>query len=153
MSLKNNSLERSFGIIPIKKENRKDGVSLKEQALFLLVQHQSGHWFFPKGHPIEGERPLQTAFRELKEETGLYVSFLLSSHPFLESYTYQRDGKKIAKTVSYYLAEVEGSLILQKEELKAYQWLPCAEVEDKLTYKEAKQLFVSVQGYISQVVL
>lgn len=42
------------------------------QALYLLVKgRQTGIWSFPKGHAKREEDPLQTALREIQEETGL----------------------------------------------------------------------------------
>ena len=38
---------------------------------FLIIQHQEGHWGFPKGHIEKGETPEQTATREFQEETGI----------------------------------------------------------------------------------
>ena len=37
----------------------------------LLVQHNAGHWDFPKGHIKENETEIQTAIREVKEETNI----------------------------------------------------------------------------------
>lgn len=42
------------------------------KALYLLVKgRQTGIWSFPKGHAKQGEDPLQTALREIQEETGM----------------------------------------------------------------------------------
>ena len=67
--------EFSFGIVPLQCVN--------EQWQVLLVQHQAGHWAFPKGHAEIGEEPKQTAERELLEETGLVAkewALLLTMH-------------------------------------------------------------------------
>ncbi|NJO79196.1 MAG: NUDIX domain-containing protein [Cyanobacteria bacterium RM1_2_2] len=53
----------SFGIVPLLQQNG--------EHLFLLVQHQAGHWSFPKGHAEADETPLQAACREFEEETGI----------------------------------------------------------------------------------
>ena len=40
----------------------------------LLIKHvNSGHWSFPKGHVEAGETEVETALREIKEETGIDV--------------------------------------------------------------------------------
>ena len=57
--------DQSFGVVPVR-----DDAKTGEQE-FLLVQHQAGHWGFPKGHLEPGETPVQAAGRELAEETGL----------------------------------------------------------------------------------
>ena len=40
----------------------------------LLIKHiNSGHWSFPKGHMEDGETEIETAIREIKEETSVNV--------------------------------------------------------------------------------
>lgn len=53
----------SCGVIPVRKT--------ETGYEFLLSQHSGGHWTFPKGHKDGGETDLETAMRELHEETGL----------------------------------------------------------------------------------
>lgn len=66
--------EYSYGVVPLK---------LVEKAVFiLLIFHKGGkHWGFPKGHKDHQETDLETAKRELKEETGLEIETLLSEVP------------------------------------------------------------------------
>ena len=59
------TLEFSYGIIPFKYDSH--GVKV------LLIQHLCGHWAFPKGGAELNEHPIDTAQRELKEETNLDV--------------------------------------------------------------------------------
>ena len=53
------------------------GIVLFYSDEFLIIQHSTesnelkGHWDFPKGHVEENETELETASRELKEETGI----------------------------------------------------------------------------------
>ena len=46
-------------------------------------------WEIPKGRPIEGEKPINTAIREFKEETDISIdnyTFILNINPIVESY-------------------------------------------------------------------
>ena len=43
----------------------------------LIVQHNAGHWDFPKGHVENNETEVETAVREVKEETNIDYSFLI----------------------------------------------------------------------------
>lgn len=125
--------QSSFGIIPLKSV-------AKNQWEVLLIQHQAGHWSFPKGHSEKGEEPQQTAERELLEETGLQISQFLSDHPFIEKYWFMTKGIKIEKTVTYFLAIVKGEIKLQEEEIKHYMWVPLEKAEEYVSFKEAKRI-------------
>ena len=48
------------------------------QKELLFIKHRHGtHWSFPKGHMEEGESEVQTALREVKEETGSDILSLI----------------------------------------------------------------------------
>lgn len=46
------------------------------QIMYILVKDKKGFWGFPKGHVEKNETEVQTAKREVYEETGLDVEFL-----------------------------------------------------------------------------
>ena len=110
---------KAYGIIPI-----------QEGKVFLVRHKNGGHWGFPKGRPELGETPLETAKRELFEETGLSVVDLISDEPIVEERT--------SKLVYFFPALVEGVLSLQTKEISEGQWVTPQEVVEKLTYPEAK---------------
>lgn len=124
--------EYSYGIVPLR--------FVQNEWEVLLIQHQGGHWAFPKGHLEAGELPQQTAERELKEETALLISQFLSSDPFAESYFFTFHGEKIFKTVHYFLALVSGEVVIQEDEIKGYQWLLLKDAEKAITFKEGKRV-------------
>lgn len=125
--------ETSCGVIPLQK--------LPNGWHVLLIQHHAGHyWSFPKGHAELDEDTLQTAVRELHEETGLTITKLLSETPIVEKYQFVKTGKVIHKTVIYFAAEVIGELILQKKEVRAAKWVPLKEAALSITYPTAKSL-------------
>jgi len=55
--------EKTFGIIIFKKEGK--GIR------YLLLHHGGEYWNFPKGHQEAGENEIESALRELREETGI----------------------------------------------------------------------------------
>ena len=60
-------------------------------------------WELPKGHPIKGEKPIDTAIREFKEETGGTLAdydILYDCRPIVQSY---KSGKN-THIVTYFLA-------------------------------------------------
>lgn len=134
--------EYSYGIIPLQK-------NAEGQWCVLIVQHQEGHWAFPKGHAEENESPQETAVRELKEETSLNVIAFLSPLPLEEHYKIVRKGESILKTVVYYLAEVEGKISLQTKEIRQSAWVLLDDASSHVTFSEAKMLCNLIKGQLS----
>ncbi|MFT4554593.1 MAG: bis(5'-nucleosidyl)-tetraphosphatase [Chlamydiales bacterium] len=124
--------EKSYGVIPLRRED--------EIWQVYLVCHNAGHWAFPKGHREGEESGQQTAERELNEETGLSIVRFLSSPPIKEQYFYTHDSQKIDKTVVYYLAEVEGHVNLQEEEICDGRWINLHEAQEQITFPEGRSI-------------
>ncbi len=122
--------ESSYGIIPLRQHDGGWQV--------LLVQHQAGHWAFPKGHANKGETHQEAAERELEEETGLKVTSYLSNQTMIEKYMFRWAGDLISKRVTYFIAEVEGAIALQEKEIKSSRWLTLEGAEKKMSFREGK---------------
>lgn len=132
--------ERSYGIIPLRLQ--------EGQWEVLLVQHQAGHWSFPKGHANPEESPQETAERELFEETGLTVQRYLAPDPLTETYHFSFRGQLIHKSVDYYLASVEGEMVIQELEIQASQWLTLKEAYARMTFKEGRRLCQEAMNFL-----
>ena len=126
----------SYGIIPLRE--------VGNQRQLLLVKHKAGHWALPKGHPEEGESPKQTALRELKEETNLSIKAFLECEPLVEHYSFMHKGEHVEKTVIYYIALVNGDLLLQEEEIAEAQWFTFDQAYKMATFDECKNLIKSL---------
>lgn len=138
------SYEVCYGIIPFRR--RADSLEV------LLIQHQAGHWSFPKGHPNDQEHPIDTAQRELNEETGLTVRrFIFTEQTLSEQYSFKRDGQLIQKKVVYYLAEVEGELNMQDEELRDSIWLKPESLEAQATFLQAKEICRQIESLLKTI--
>ncbi|MGR3973386.1 MAG: NUDIX domain-containing protein [Candidatus Rhabdochlamydia sp.] len=133
--------ETSFGIIPL--------IQTEEGWKTLLICHtQGGHWAFPKGRKDQNESALETATRELVEETGLEIERLLSTHFFIEQYELQREGNLILKTVCYFPAIVRGELKLQEEEVSRAQWILLQEAHHQLTFEKTQHMYQAALSYL-----
>jgi len=138
--------DESFGIIPILRQG--------DNYSFLLIQHQAGHWGFPKGHAISGESPIQAASREFLEETGISDYSLLEGVSFSESYTFTRKGKTLEKTVTYFLGLVQSAIVkYQPEEIQNYTWADYETGISLITYEPSKQIIRDVNEYLSTLIL
>ena len=55
------------------KHEKSCGAVIIKNNKVLVLQQVAGHWGFPKGHVEKGETEVETAIREIKEETNLDV--------------------------------------------------------------------------------
>lgn len=125
--------EFSFGIIPLK--------SISSVWHTLLVKHErASHWAYPKGHAEKGESPEEVAQREMEEETGLKLKRFFALPPLIENYQFKVFHQVHNKTVTYFLAEVEGEVHIQVEEIADYRWVPLVQAEAVITFKEGKRI-------------
>jgi 8-oxo-dGTP pyrophosphatase MutT (NUDIX family) len=93
----------------------------------------------PKGGPQKGETGEETAGREVREETGVNVDV---REPLGDvSYVYRRGGRRIRKTVHFYLCEfVSGSTEDHDHEVDEARWIPLQEARSALTYPGEREL-------------
>ncbi|HAB98744.1 MAG TPA: hypothetical protein DCE71_02860 [Parachlamydiales bacterium] len=129
--------DQSFGIVPL---SQQDGA-----WHVFLIQHRHGrYWGFPKGHAEPNETPQEAAARELKEETNLDVVRIFDGEPMLEKYQFTLEGRRIAKQVLYFVAEVSGTVVLQQKEIQNGVWAPLLTAHEKITHQEGKNILAQV---------
>lgn len=122
--------EKSCGAIIFYVENNKKQI--------LLIRHMNGgHWAFPKGH-VEGEETeIETAMREIKEETG--INAVIDTR-FREVVTYSPK-KDVIKDVVYFFATTnEYKINVQEEEVCESKWVDFKDAANCVTYKHDKEL-------------
>ena len=87
----------------------------------------------PKGHPDGGESPLEAALREVREEAGVQAEAVDSLGEV--RYWYQRNGRRIAKVVEFFLLRyVSGDVGDHDHEVEHARWVPAQEALETLTY-------------------
>ncbi len=125
-------IEKAFGIIPL-------NTSTKE---VFMIQHAKGeYWGFPKGHKNPGERPEDTAERELLEETGFELVKILSLREVEESYQFYRDNLLIEKHVCYFFGEITGNFRPQPKEVLHGKWVKASSLLAYAIFEGQKKLF------------
>ena len=76
----------------------------------------------PKGHPEDGESPAEAAVREVREEAGVETTVREKLGDV--KYWYQRDGLRIAKTVTFFLLDyVAGEPEDHDHEVEHARWI------------------------------
>ena len=102
----------------------------------LLIKHvNSGHWSFPKGHVEGDETEVETAKREILEETGIEVNL---DPTFREtvSYSPKKDTQKI---VVYFIAKAKNvEYVRQENEIAEIKWVDICRAKDVLTFENDK---------------
>ena len=122
------------------------GVVLFNSSKVLLLRHSSissrggGHWDFPKGHIDDGETEIQTALRELGEETGIEQVKVVDGFRDTITYTFSGGQEQIGKEVVFFLATTKESKVTLSHEHIDYSWLDFDSAFSRLTYDNARQV-------------
>jgi 8-oxo-dGTP pyrophosphatase MutT (NUDIX family) len=100
-------------------------------------------WALPKGNIDAGERPEETAGREVREETG--VSGRLVEKLGDVKYVYTRGGVRVFKVVSFYLFQAGLGRIgvideRMRIEVDEARWLPLEEAPRLLAYGGEREM-------------
>jgi 8-oxo-dGTP pyrophosphatase MutT (NUDIX family) len=109
-------------------------------------------WSLPKGTPDGDETPEETALREVREETGLEVRILGSVGSI--RYRFIRDGRRIDKTVQYFLMEVAGGDLADHDhEFEEVRWFGLGEAEAVMSFSTERDILaraLPVAGLVSR---
>jgi len=129
--------EYSYGIVPLVKEGG-------EVKIFLIHQHGSLgdiFWGIPKGHQEGDEAPVETAKREVFEETALSPDILDEKNVYTLDYEFVLNDVLIQKQASYFIGWVSNnSFSKQDEEVLEAGWFSFEEAEKKFEFERYKEL-------------
>lgn len=109
----------------------------------------------PKGLVDSGEKPDQTALREVREETGITAGLVTKLTDI--KYFYVRswgDQERVFKIVSFYLLRYESGQIDEispdmRIEVQRALWLPLEEALSKLSYRSERDVVRRAREYLA----
>lgn len=116
---------------------------------YLVVKSKSkGHWGFPKGHIEETETEIDTARREVKEETGLDI---LIHEGFKTSMEYPISDTNNRKQVILFLGTpTSNSVTIQKSKIAMYKWATYTDASNLFEYEDHKQVLKQAHEFLRQ---
>jgi 8-oxo-dGTP pyrophosphatase MutT (NUDIX family) len=109
----------------------------------------------PKGNIDAGEKPPQTALREVHEETGLTATLVTKLGDIKYVYVRKWAGKeKVFKVVSFFLTKYQSGQIddvteAMRHEVRRAYWLPLVEAPGKLSYNGERQMAEKALEYVN----
>ena len=125
------------------KEEKSCGcIIINDQNEVLLIHSNKGHWDFPKGHIEEGETEVETAKREVKEETNLKVE-VIEEYRYTQRYSPKED---VIKEVVLFLGKNIGdNLKPQLEEVNEVRWFEYNKAIEKITYDNSREILIQLK--------
>lgn len=136
-----------MAVIEPRKESSDSGQSAKNRASKVTLA-------LPKGLVDPGEKPEQTALREVREETGLTGSVISKLADI--KYVYVRswgDQQRVFKIVSFYLLRYESGKIddvtteMRVEVNRAF-WMPVEDAARQLAYRGERDVVERALDYL-----
>ncbi|HEY7365565.1 MAG TPA: NUDIX hydrolase [Methylomirabilota bacterium] len=99
-------------------------------------------WTLPKGAPAAGESTAETAVREVREETGYRCEIVRELEPI--TYWFQRNGRRVRKTVRWYLMRPVEKVGDHDHEVEEVAWVEREEALTRLRYDSDRKLLASL---------
>lgn len=130
------------GIIPISYIERK----------VLMIQHPEGHWGFPKGHVEFDETELTAAKRELYEETGISLNFVLDTEKYNYTIVYlcKENERIVKKSVKFFLGVTCKTDVELDSHFKNYKWVDMNDIDSINLFEQYRQLLIKISPVINK---
>ncbi|MFA6410074.1 MAG: NUDIX domain-containing protein [Candidatus Buchananbacteria bacterium] len=144
--------EKTIGFVIFRRQGR--------SISYLLLHHGGQYWNFPKGRQEGLETEVETALRELQEETGITNVKVIDG--FREEYDYDfdrevQDGVRqtFSKKAIFFLGEVESEPVAISDEHIDFGWFDYDIALKRLFFqngqdilKRAHQFLLKEQGFV-----
>lgn len=141
-----NYLSEKYNLGTFKREKSCGAVVYNpERQLFLIIKMLNGNWGFPKGHTENQETDIQTAIREVTEETGINIKIL---DGFKKSIKYIPFPEVLKKVIFFIGITKEEKVLIDKGEIEDYMWCSYEEALKMITYKPQRDIMESSLQFI-----
>ncbi len=137
---KNAIYEKSCGVVLFRIE--------KGERYYLLLHYPGGHWDFGKGHVEKDENEIETALREMKEETGISKIVLKKDFRYKVDYYYRRERRLYHKDVIFFIGKTSEEKVKISHEHQGSTWLPYEEAMKELTFDNAQKLLKKAENFL-----
>ena len=128
------------------------GVVINRQGSVLLVNQDGTTWSLPKGHVDPGEEPVQTAIREIREESGVTDLHFLSILGAFGRYKIGqdiKDDKSEWKVLLFFLFKSDQNDLNPHDPRNPEAcWVHPDKVEALLTHPKDKAFYKSIRAQI-----
>ncbi|MFC6260847.1 bis(5'-nucleosyl)-tetraphosphatase [Levilactobacillus fujinensis] len=115
----------------------------------LLKSATSNFWGFPKGHVEGNETDIETAVREIREETQLRATIDPEFHADLDYDMKNGHHKHVVLYTSQVPADV--TITRQVEEISEYGWFAYQTARETLSYDNLKGLLDQANTYLEDI--
>jgi len=120
----------------------------------VLVSVKGGTvWCLPKGLIDRGEKPEETAVREVREETGINGKIIEKIGDTSYWYYLKEENARCRKTVHFYLMEYQsGNTKDHDDEVNEAMWFPIDDALKKISYKGDREILEKAKSMIEKKV-
>ena len=115
---------------------------------YLLIQNLEGIYGFPKGHVEEGESEIETALREVYEETGVKINLIDGFRTEDEHIIPKK--RNTMKKIVYFLGEYEDQTInFQKEEISSVKLVDYETALSLFQFESSKRILKEANDFLN----
>lgn len=140
------------------KKDKSFGIIVRKGDKVLMCQRGGiKGWDFPKGHAEPNETILESARREVAEETG-YRNVKVDENRLIRiEYVYEKDGEQIQKEVLFFTGEHQGDEIpvtnrdkTDREQQMIIDWVDISEALDKIELPSMRKACLIYKTWMNQ---
>lgn len=112
--------------------------------------NKSEFWDISKGILGKGEKGIDAALREEKEEVGISDFKIIEGFKKTVSYFTMRTGKPMPKFVAIFLAEAKNADVKLSWEHDKYEWLSYEEARKRLSVTQIKKALEAAEQFLQE---